>query len=39
MRVLSRDPERSMLGFSSEVAREVTQPLWPSSWPEIEMST
>src|SRR5271168_4293782 len=33
MRVLSREPERSMLGFSREVAREVTQPLWPSRVP------
>lgn len=29
IRVLSRDPERSMLGFSREVAKLVTQPLWP----------
>ena len=35
MRVLSRLPERSMLGFSKLVASEVTQPLWPSSWPRI----
>ena len=33
MRLLSRDPERSILGFSREVAREVTQPLWPSRVP------
>ena len=31
--VLSREPERSMFGFSREVAREVTQPLWPSRVP------
>lgn len=35
MRVLSRLPERSMFGFSRLVARDVTQPLWPSSWPRI----
>ena len=35
MRVLSRLPERSMLGFSKLVANEVTQPLWPSSVPRI----
>ena len=33
IRVLSRLPERSILGFSREVANEVTQPLWPSSMP------
>lgn len=33
IRVLSREPDRSMLGFSREVAREVTQPLWPSRVP------
>merc|ERR1719265_3025582 len=31
--LLSRLPERRMLGFSKEVAREVTQPRWPSSDP------
>ena len=35
IRVLSRLPERSMLGFSKLVASEVTQPLWPSSVPRI----
>ena len=30
---LSRDPDRSIFGFSREVAREVTQPLWPSRVP------
>ena len=35
MSVLSRLPERSMLGFSRLVASEVTQPLWPSSVPRI----
>jgi hypothetical protein len=30
---LSREPDRSMLGFSREVAREVTHPLWPSRVP------
>ena len=30
---LSRDPESSMLGFSREVAREVTHPEWPSRVP------
>ena len=35
MRLLSRLPERSMCGFSKLVAREVTQPLWPSSVPRI----
>ena len=30
---LSRDPDRSMFGFSREVAREVTHPLWPSRVP------
>jgi len=29
MRVLSRDPDNSIFGFSSDVAREVTHPLWP----------
>jgi hypothetical protein len=33
IKVLSRDPDRSILGFSREVAREVTQPLWPSRVP------
>jgi len=33
MRVLSREPDKSMFGFSREVAREVTQPLWPSRVP------
>ncbi len=35
MSVLSRLPERSMCGFSRLVARDVTQPLWPSSVPRI----
>ena len=30
---LSREPDRSIFGFSREVAREVTQPLWPSRVP------
>jgi hypothetical protein len=30
---LSREPDRSMLGFSREVAREVTHPEWPSRVP------
>jgi len=30
---LSRDPDKSMLGFSREVARDVTHPLWPSRVP------
>lgn len=33
MRDLSREPDKSMFGFSREVAREVTQPLWPSRVP------
>lgn len=33
IKVLSREPERSMLGFSREVARDVTHPLWPSRVP------
>lgn len=33
IRVLSRLPDRSMLGFSIEVAKLVTQPLWPSRVP------
>lgn len=35
MRVLSRLAERSMFGFSRLVARDVTQPLWPSRVPRI----
>jgi hypothetical protein len=30
---LSREPDKSMLGFSREVARDVTHPLWPSRVP------
>lgn len=30
---LSREPDRSMFGFSREVARDVTHPLWPSRVP------
>jgi hypothetical protein len=33
IKVLSLEPERSMLGFSREVAREVTHPEWPSRVP------
>ena len=35
MRVLSLLAERSMFGFSALVARDVTQPLWPSRVPRI----
>jgi hypothetical protein len=33
IKVLSLEPERSMLGFSREVAKEVTHPEWPSRVP------
>jgi hypothetical protein len=33
IKVLSREPDKSIFGFSREVAREVTQPLWPSRVP------
>lgn len=33
IKVLSREPDRSIFGFSREVARDVTQPLWPSRVP------
>ena len=33
MRVLSREPDKSILGFSRDVARDVTHPLWPSRVP------
>lgn len=33
IKVLSLEPDRSMLGFSREVAREVTHPEWPSRVP------
>ena len=35
MRVLSRLPDSNIFGFSKLVASDVTQPLWPSSWPRI----
>ena len=35
MRVLSREDERSIFGFSRLVAKEVTHPECPSSWPRI----
>jgi hypothetical protein len=33
IRVLSREPDKSMLGFSRDVAKLVTQPEWPSRVP------
>jgi hypothetical protein len=33
IKVLSREPDKSIFGFSREVAREVTHPLWPSRVP------